>query len=413
MAGQTAEQLGIKAPAGGFQEGGWYPGASGGSFNYDAASGTFGDTNQIWSKALGGAGQQVSPEVRAQSATAQGVTPTQLDNWLFGIKSNAGAGGGLAGGAGGAGDSEASGASGIGASIGQNGPINLQNIYDEAYKGAGITQLQDQYNVLQTELDTKKQALADAKANINENPFYTEANRTGRIAKLEADAQNDMNVIIGKQQALQNQIVSAKADVDTKLNIATKQFDINSAATTQALNQFNTLLSAGALDNASSADLAQFAVATGIPTSMINSAVKLSQQKNTETQMIQTTDDYGNVRVSLVQIKDGQMEVVSQKNLGAIAGTSGSGKLSATEQTQQIATQLAADAASGVPLIDYAGGSDILKIYGPFLDPNTIYNIYNANSKYGPAKESLSQLAAFGVKDINKDPFNIYPAAAK
>lgn len=74
---QTAAQLGIKAPAGGFKDGGWYSGR-----NYDAASGTFGEPNQIWSKALPQSGTYVGAEVRAQSAVAQGVSPQQFDNYL-------------------------------------------------------------------------------------------------------------------------------------------------------------------------------------------------------------------------------------------------------------------------------------------------------------------------------------------
>lgn len=351
-------------------------------------------------------GKFTSAAVNNQSAAAQGVSPDQFNTYLQSQTQKVN--GDLA--AAGLGGDSSGGGSGTGSSIGSTGPINLQNIYDQAYASAGITGLQDKYKTLQDQLTTKEQALANAKADINENPFYSEGNRTGVISKLDQAAQNDMNVLIKQQAALQDQINSAKTDVDTKLNIATKQFDINSSASTQALSQFNTLLSAGALDNASAADINQFAAATGISTSMINSAVKLSKQKNTESKMIETTDDYGNVRVSLIQIKDGQMQVVSQQSLGNVAKSSGSSQTSAQQQ-QQIAMQLTADAKAGVPLVDYGGGTDILKIYGPFLDANTIYNLYNSNSVFGPAKETLSDLAKYGVKDINKDPFNIYPAA--
>jgi hypothetical protein len=266
-------------------------------------------------------GKFTSAAVNNQSAAAQGVSPDQFNTYLQsqtqkvnGDLAAAGLGGGDTSGGG----------SGSGSSIGSTGPINLQNIYDQAYASAGITGLQDKYKTLQDQLTTKEQALANAKADINENPFYSEGNRTGVISKLDQAAQNDMNVLIKQQAVLQDQINSAKTDVDTKLNIATKQFDINSSASTQALSQFNTLLSAGALDNASAADINQFAAATGISTSMINSAVKLSKQKNTESKMIETTDDSGNVTVSLVQIKDGQMAVVSKQSLGNIGKTSGS-----------------------------------------------------------------------------------------
>ena len=282
-------------------------------------------------------GKFTSPETNAQSAAAQGVSPDQFNNYLQTQANKVNqdlAASGLGGGQVGAGG--ATGGGGIGSGAGSTGPINLQNIYDQAYASAGVTKLQEQANTIQQELSKREQALSDAKADINENPFYSEGNRKGVIAKLQQDAENDMNVLINQKAVLQGQIDSAKADVETKLNIATKQFDINSSAATQALNQFNTLLSAGALDNASASDLAQFASATGISTSMINSAVKLSQQKNVESKMIETTDDYGNVTVSLVQIKDGQMQVVSKQNLGAIGKSSGSGVSASALKSQAI-----------------------------------------------------------------------------
>lgn len=63
MAGQTAAQLGISAPSGGFQDNGWYGGR-----NYDAASQTFGDPGQAWSGNNPAAkGSQISTDVISQS----------------------------------------------------------------------------------------------------------------------------------------------------------------------------------------------------------------------------------------------------------------------------------------------------------------------------------------------------------
>lgn len=63
MAGYSASQLGIKAPSGGFQDNAWYQGR-----NYDAASGTFGDTGQIWSgNSSGQKGSVVSNETASQT----------------------------------------------------------------------------------------------------------------------------------------------------------------------------------------------------------------------------------------------------------------------------------------------------------------------------------------------------------
>lgn len=75
----TAAQLGIKAPAGGFKDGGWYEGR-----NYDAASGTFGDPGVIWSKSLPNSGTKVSSEVNQQSSVAQGLAPNAIDTYIRG-----------------------------------------------------------------------------------------------------------------------------------------------------------------------------------------------------------------------------------------------------------------------------------------------------------------------------------------
>ena len=66
----TAQQLGLKAPSGGFQDNGWYDGR-----NYDSASGTFGEPNQAWSiNNPGKRGSSISKEVVDQSGSA---------NWSF------------------------------------------------------------------------------------------------------------------------------------------------------------------------------------------------------------------------------------------------------------------------------------------------------------------------------------------
>lgn len=317
MSTYAPTSLGIQPPKTGFQEGGWYSGRQ-------YWGGTLSDvgtihplSNQI------GAGQAVSNEVNAQSAAAQGVSVPQFDAYLSGQRLKQqqiqNSGGGASLGTAGAGSGFAmpdtvpasNGGGGGGAGFMAPTTLNLQSVYDKAYQESGIMALQDEFN-------QKNKALIEQSSLINENPYYSEATRVGRIAKLEEVANKDLTRI-------QNEIAQKKADVDTKLGLATKQFDINQSASNQALNQFNSLLAAGALDNASGGDLAQFSAATGLPASFIQSAVKLSQQKNVESKLIEATDDYGNVTVSLVQIKDGQMTVVGKQSLGKIAGSKSTG----------------------------------------------------------------------------------------
>ena len=135
----SPSSLGITAPAGGFQQGGWYSG------------------RQYWNGVLSdpgvinpysnqqGAGQAVSAEVNAQSAAQQGVSAQQLETYLQQQRDasatvaptqtyNAPA------------QSYTPQQSTIpeGGGIAYQAPatINLQSLYDNAYKEAGIAELE-------------------------------------------------------------------------------------------------------------------------------------------------------------------------------------------------------------------------------------------------------------------------------
>ena len=160
---------------------------------------------------------------------------------------------------------------------------NLQSIYDTALNNSGLTELQKQ-------LAEKQSARDAALADINDNPFYTEATRVGKAAKVTQASQNDLNT-------LQDQIDSAKADAQVRLSIANQQFNIDDKAYQNNLQKLNMLISSGAINNASSSEVAQIARATGLTTSMI----KAIQQKATVSGMKPTvntsTDDNGNVTI--------------------------------------------------------------------------------------------------------------------
>jgi len=81
----TASQLGIKAPSGGFENLGWYPSKTGGSYQYDKASGTFGESGTIHANSpQQGAGQLVSREVVNQSDQLKGQAVGTDWNYLHG-----------------------------------------------------------------------------------------------------------------------------------------------------------------------------------------------------------------------------------------------------------------------------------------------------------------------------------------
>src|SRR5690606_8428469 len=104
-----------------------------------------------------------------------------------------------------------------------------------------------------------------------------------------------------------NEVATKKADIETQINLQSKQFDINSQTAQQSINLFNTLLNSGALNNASGEDIASITRATGLSSDMIRGAIdsKVREGYQMETQtfddgtnegfIIYTIDQNGNV----------------------------------------------------------------------------------------------------------------------
>lgn len=294
--------VGVKAPAGGFQEGGWYGGRQ-------YWGGTLSDPGVIHpSSNQQGAGQAVSAEVNAQSAAKQGVSAPQLESYLEQQRKAQAAmkptpvastatprSGGTSGGTG----ADISGlAGGMGAM--QVPAIDLAATYKRLTQESGI-------NEVQAELDTKKKAYNEAVAKINDNPYYSEATRVGRAEKLRSIYENEAT-------RLESGIATKKADIDMLLNLETKQFDINSQAAQLALSQFNSLLEMGALDSAAPEDLANITRSTGLSSALIQSAIQAKKVAGYETTsktfddgvnegfVIYTVDKMGNIVNQVKQI---------------------------------------------------------------------------------------------------------------
>jgi hypothetical protein len=159
----------------------------------------------------------------------------------------------------GIGGSSSSGLSGMGFSGSGTGTIDLNKMYDDLMNSPELKALNE-------ELIAKKKAKDEANANINDNPFYSEATRVGKIAKLDEKANDEINT-------LQYQIDQKKADAQVRLSIATQQYNIESQAYQQNLQKLNMLITSGALLNASGSDISQIAVATGMSTGMVNGII--------------------------------------------------------------------------------------------------------------------------------------------
>lgn len=268
--------------------------------------------------------------------------------------------------------------------------INLPSLYDSLYKNSGITEVEGKIAEINKNLNAKQQAHNTAINNSNDNPFLSEASRVGRNEKLKQSYESSIANDINQLNTAKNDIATRKADIETKLNLELKQFDINSQQAQQALSQFNTLLSMGALDGASGEDIANITRQTGLSSTMINNAITAKNKKQVETS-IMNFDDGTNQGFVVIDKSTG--EIIARENIAASKPKSeGSGKASESEiKAEQI--QIAKEAAQKGATV-----SQMFQLYSGILDPDLIYQIYNANSKYGPDKGDASALAKYGVK---------------
>ena len=141
----------------------------------------------------------------------------------------------------------------------QQPTINLPEIYENLYQKSGVSELE-------TKLSDQTKSFNEAVSKINNNPFLSEANRVGKIQKLQTDFNN-------ATAGTRSDIATKKADIETQLNLQTKQFDINSQQAQQGLQQVQALLQSGALDDIGGEAIAQLTRQTGLSSEMINSAI--------------------------------------------------------------------------------------------------------------------------------------------
>lgn len=366
------DPTGAAAPAGGFQNLGWYGG-------YQYYNGTFAPTaGSIHPNSpQAGAGKPVSAEVNRQTSIAAGKAPDANQNFVD-QQNNVPQGGGGTYSANGSTTGSGSPGAGGGAGAGFSAPatLDLPGLFDSLTKSSGVGDLQTKLTDMQTGLDK-------AKSQINDNPFLSEGDRTGRIKKLQMDYDNQATTV-------QNQITTKQADIQTQLDIQTKQFDINSQAAQQALSQFQTLLSSGALDNAGGQDIANITRATGISSTMIQSAVNAQKVKNTPTSVVQY-DDGVNQGFAVINTQTGQ--VISKQVIAGSKPTKGTGTSTADNKAEAMA-QLPVDLKNAMTL------GTAMSFYSQFgLTKQQIYDQYKTINYYKPttAQQKADQ-KAYGVK---------------
>lgn len=349
---------GNAAPTTGFQNGGWYSG-------YQYVNGTFAPQAGMIhpQSSQQGAGQMVSSEVNKQSDAAQGLPSGTIDNYVATqndnpVNNQGGAGNGGSGGGGGTGGGTGANLGGLGATP----TLDLPGLSASLNDKYGIT-------AAENDLTTKAQAYNDQQSKINDNPFLSEADRVGRIQKLTTDYNNDI-------KTAQDSLAMKKADVQTQLDLQTKQFDINSQASQQALSQFNDLLQSGALAGASGSDIANITRSTGISSSMIQAAINSQNAKNNPSQII-PYDDGTNQGFAVINPKTGA--IISKQVIAGSKPTKASSGSSPADNKAEALQQLPQDLANKMTL------GTAMSFYQQFgITPQQIYNQYKAVDYYHP-----------------------------
>lgn len=201
-------------------------------------------------------------------------------------------------------------------SLPQAPTIDLAGEYKSLYDSLGLSGYKEQIQAKQQEILALRGETDKAVSLINENPWASAANRTGRIAKLEDQFNRKASVINAEAALIQQQYADARGELDTQMNLKSQQFNIDTANFERSLTQLNSLLDMGALDNASIESLESMASQVGMSSGMIQSMVNAQKQAKINPTMLQHTDDYGNVTVTLIDANTGN--VIKKESLGKV-----------------------------------------------------------------------------------------------
>ena len=283
----TTQPTAPVAPAGGYQNGGWYNGQQ-------YWNGQLGSQGVINNPNQQGYGQAVSAEVQRQS----NPTGPLLGGVSDGVNAANGTGG--------------TGSTGLGAPA----SIDLQGIYDSAVTN------NPEYQQIQKDITDKQTAHDTAIKNVNDNPWYSEGRRGGEQAKVDNAFNADMTTLSNRKSAIETA-------AQMKLNLAQGQYNINRQQYQDNLANLNTLVSSGAFTNATPDDLNKYAVATGISVDMLQGIQQKAADGNI--QLVTSTDNNGNL--SIVAVNKNNGKIVNQSTVGGV-GKSTSTSNTATKNDQ-------------------------------------------------------------------------------
>jgi len=358
------------------QEGGWYDGRQ-------YIKGTLSDPGVINPQSpQPGAGQLVSKEVNLQSDAAQGNKPGDIEIYLASQRKAALAGASAGGSGMTAGGSTAGGGT-LGTGATGKAGVNLMEEQQKLYDASGMTDINQKIKDLEASVDMKKKEADKRVAEVNENPFLSDASRVGAIAKINAGLNDSLTSDQANLTNLQGQATAKTAEINQKLGIITQQFDMDKATRAENLALFNSLLGSGALQSATPQDLSNLSIQTGLPISFIQSAI--GKANAADVQIEKTEDSNGNVTFVTLDKKTGK--ILSQEGAGKIGkGTTGT----AGSITQQFANDAATVTSQTTPS-GWVGQFPLLVAkYAPYMTLEEIYSNYLKSplgQQYGTPKE--------------------------
>lgn len=99
------------------------------------------------------------------------------------------------------------------------GSTNLNDIFNTG----DISGVNARLSQLDSELAEKQRAKAEQASVINDNPFYSEATRVGKISKLDEKANADINNLLTEKATEEGRLANLKNDILTQYNINLQQ----------------------------------------------------------------------------------------------------------------------------------------------------------------------------------------------
>lgn len=429
MAVYKPEDLGIKADTTGgtFQQGAWYNARQYWNGTLSEPGQIHPESNQV------GAGQKVSSEVLAQTSVAAGKPASANETYINSLsnvptfKDSAALQTYLN-------QSQNQSVSLPGTGSGRSvtdivGEVKnllptttpeapkLADTFKDLSKEYGLDSLQATINDLTAQQADLEASLRVNKAAEEGKPVATNV-IAGRISEQTRQAQEQYDFLTRQKARAVDQYNSALGAVkmimdftQTDYSNAKESYDSQFSQTLQLINYAQGVIESEKTDQQRAIDNAR-ANLTIITNAIQSGNVDLNSVAPEQRAMINSLEVQAGLpigftsaiksdpKANIVSITEnqGQIQVLSRNADGSMGlqtyGTKNASS-SKSDEEAQLVESLRTDIKSGL------GVKDIFSLYSGLVDPNTIMQVYNANSPYGPAKESADDLAKYGVKPIN------------